>query len=92
MSARYVERCPIHEPVLATPVKDETTAKRRGAKSSKVIVDSCQVYMLMIVCCIELGMTVDYFCVCIHIQSVDCACDCSLTKITNLYFKVQLSQ
>ncbi|XP_059449173.1 uncharacterized protein LOC132180389 isoform X1 [Corylus avellana] len=35
LAARYVERCPIHEPVLATPVKDETTAKRRGAKSSK---------------------------------------------------------
>ncbi|XP_062153502.1 uncharacterized protein LOC133861722 isoform X2 [Alnus glutinosa] len=35
LAARYVERCPTHEPVLAAPVKDETTAKKRGAKSAK---------------------------------------------------------
>lgn len=54
------------EPVLAAPVKEETTAKKRGAKSAKVIVDSCQIYLLMIVCCTELGMTVDCLCVCMR--------------------------
>jgi hypothetical protein len=66
LAARYVERCPTHEPVLAAKVKDETTAKKRGAKSAKVIVDSCQIYLLMIVCCTELGMAVDYLCVCMR--------------------------
>lgn len=35
LAARYVERCPTPEPVLAAPVKEETTAKKRGAKSAK---------------------------------------------------------
>lgn len=35
LAAHYVERCPAHEPVLAAPVKEETTAKKRGAKSAK---------------------------------------------------------
>ncbi|KAH7849430.1 hypothetical protein Vadar_017758 [Vaccinium darrowii] len=33
--ARYVERCPAHEPFLAPP-QDETGAKKRGSKSAKV--------------------------------------------------------
>ncbi|XP_059432514.1 uncharacterized protein LOC132165849 isoform X1 [Corylus avellana] len=35
LAARYAERCPTHEAVLAAPVTEETTAKKRGAKSAK---------------------------------------------------------
>ncbi|KAB1210684.1 hypothetical protein CJ030_MR6G009124, partial [Morella rubra] len=35
LTARYIERCPAPEPVLAAPVKEETTAKKRGPKSAK---------------------------------------------------------
>lgn len=43
LTARYVERCPASEPVLAARVKEETTAKKRGPKSARVIAVSCQV-------------------------------------------------
>ncbi|KAK2983516.1 hypothetical protein RJ640_023050 [Escallonia rubra] len=36
VNARYVERCPAHEPFLAPPGDDETPAKKRGAKSAKM--------------------------------------------------------
>lgn len=38
VNARYVERCPAHEPFLAPPAEEETPAKKRGAKSTKVVV------------------------------------------------------
>ncbi|KAL6971943.1 hypothetical protein U1Q18_031626 [Sarracenia purpurea var. burkii] len=37
VNARYVERCPAHEPFLAPPAEEETAAKKRGAKSAKVV-------------------------------------------------------
>ncbi|KAK3008482.1 hypothetical protein RJ639_015093 [Escallonia herrerae] len=42
VNARYVERCPAHEPFLAPPGDDETPAKKRGAKSAKVFDVSSQ--------------------------------------------------
>lgn len=36
VNARYVERCPAHEPFLAPPAEGETPAKKRGAKSTKM--------------------------------------------------------
>lgn len=33
--ARYVERCPAHEPFLAPP-EEETGVKKKGSKSAKV--------------------------------------------------------
>ncbi|KAL0304271.1 UNVERIFIED_CONTAM: hypothetical protein Sradi_6295200 [Sesamum radiatum] len=35
--ARFVERCPAPEPFLAPPADGETPAKKRGAKSAKVL-------------------------------------------------------
>ncbi|KAK3017600.1 hypothetical protein RJ639_004834 [Escallonia herrerae] len=42
VNARYVERCPAHEPFLAPPGDDETPAKKRGAKSAKRKQDSLE--------------------------------------------------
>ena len=42
LKARYIERCPAPEPVVSTLIKEETTTRKRGAKSAKVIVGSCQ--------------------------------------------------
>ncbi|KAL3521537.1 hypothetical protein ACH5RR_019686 [Cinchona calisaya] len=36
VNGRFVERCPAPEPFLAPPSEEETPAKKRGAKSSKV--------------------------------------------------------
>ncbi|KAJ7969945.1 DNA-directed RNA polymerase III subunit RPC3 [Quillaja saponaria] len=36
VTARYVERCPVPEPVISKLDKDETTAKKRAAKSAKI--------------------------------------------------------
>ncbi len=62
LNAHFVERCPAPEPFLPAPVKAETT-KKRGAKSAKVIVDSCQIYLLVIVCCTEAGVIANYSCI-----------------------------
>lgn len=35
--ARYVEHCPTAEPFLESPTEDDAPARKRGAKSSKVI-------------------------------------------------------
>ncbi|KAJ1412042.1 Winged helix-like DNA-binding domain superfamily [Sesbania bispinosa] len=35
LTARYVERCPVPEVVISTLVTEETTTKKRGAKSAK---------------------------------------------------------
>ncbi|XAR69867.1 hypothetical protein NMG60_11001613 [Bertholletia excelsa] len=40
VSSRYIERCPAHEPFLAPPAEEETGAKKRGAKSTKVSEES----------------------------------------------------
>ncbi|XP_052176063.1 uncharacterized protein LOC127790540 isoform X2 [Diospyros lotus] len=40
INSRFVERCPAHEPFLAPPVEEETTVKKRGAKSAKVMEES----------------------------------------------------
>ncbi|KAK9286948.1 hypothetical protein L1049_015356 [Liquidambar formosana] len=37
VNARYVERCPAHEPFLVPPTEEETTARKRGAKSAKIV-------------------------------------------------------
>lgn len=47
--ARFVERCPAPEPFLAPQSDEETPARKRGAKSAKVLTDSCQFYYLMII-------------------------------------------
>ncbi|KAK7343689.1 hypothetical protein VNO77_12632 [Canavalia gladiata] len=36
LMARYVERCPVPEPIVSTIFKDETTTRKRGAKSAKI--------------------------------------------------------
>lgn len=36
MNDRFVERCPAPEPFIAEPTPEETPAKKRGAKSTKV--------------------------------------------------------
>ncbi|XP_055832088.1 uncharacterized protein LOC129901009 isoform X2 [Solanum dulcamara] len=36
VNARFVERCPAPEPFLEPPSAEETTAKKRGAKSTKI--------------------------------------------------------
>lgn len=36
---RFVEQCPAPEPFIAEPTPEETPAKKRGAKSTKVICD-----------------------------------------------------
>ncbi|KAL6971920.1 hypothetical protein U1Q18_031604 [Sarracenia purpurea var. burkii] len=40
VNARYLEWCPPHEPFLAPAAKEETAAKKRGAKSAKVTEES----------------------------------------------------
>lgn len=55
LAAHFVERCPAPEPLVPEQVKVETTSKKRGAKSAKVIVDSCQIYLVVILCCTEMG-------------------------------------
>lgn len=37
VNSRFVERCPAHEPFLAPPSEEETPAKKRSAKSAKVV-------------------------------------------------------
>ncbi|KAJ8771523.1 hypothetical protein K2173_026700 [Erythroxylum novogranatense] len=39
VTSHYVERCPLSEPVLTQPDQDEVPARKRGAKSSKIIVE-----------------------------------------------------
>lgn len=36
LNARFIERCPAPEPFLAPPTEEETSAKKRGAKSAKI--------------------------------------------------------
>ncbi|XP_065847977.1 uncharacterized protein [Euphorbia lathyris] len=36
----FVERCPDPEPFVAPPTEEETAAKKRGAKSAKIVVES----------------------------------------------------
>ncbi|TKY51306.1 DNA-directed RNA polymerase III subunit RPC3 [Spatholobus suberectus] len=36
LTARFVERCPAPEPVVSTSFKEETTTRKRGAKSAKI--------------------------------------------------------
>lgn len=38
--AHFAERCPASEPFLAPPSEEETPARKRGAKSAKVLSDS----------------------------------------------------
>lgn len=46
VNARFVERCPAPEPFLEPPAEDETPAKKRGAKTAKVVTlhDTCYKY------------------------------------------------
>ncbi|XP_048326847.2 uncharacterized protein LOC107414510 isoform X2 [Ziziphus jujuba] len=37
VTARFIEQCPAPEPFVAEPSPDETPAKKRGAKSAKVV-------------------------------------------------------
>lgn len=37
LNARFVERCPAPEPFLEPPSEDEPPAKKRGAKTTKVV-------------------------------------------------------
>lgn len=45
VAARYVERCPSAEPMLVPPNEEDTPAKKRSAKSAKVIAYSCELYL-----------------------------------------------
>uniref|UniRef100_A0A2P2IQ13 DNA-directed RNA polymerase III subunit RPC3 n=1 Tax=Rhizophora mucronata TaxID=61149 RepID=A0A2P2IQ13_RHIMU len=40
VTAHYVERCPIPEPFVAPSTEEEAPAKKRGAKSAKILVES----------------------------------------------------
>ena len=42
VNGRFVERCPAPEPFLAPPSDEETPAKKRGAKSTKVVMFTFQ--------------------------------------------------
>ena len=44
-----MERCPAPEPFLSPQSKEETPARKRGAKSAKVLPLSFQFYYLMII-------------------------------------------
>ncbi|OMO97858.1 RNA polymerase III Rpc82, C -terminal [Corchorus olitorius] len=37
LNARFVERCPAAEPVLAKPTEEESSARKRGPKSAKIL-------------------------------------------------------
>lgn len=51
LNAQFVERCPAPEPFLAPPGDEETSAKKRGAKSAKVVAvttNKCKLFVLYI--------------------------------------------
>ncbi|XP_048229392.1 DNA-directed RNA polymerase III subunit rpc-3 [Ricinus communis] len=40
VNGRYIEHCPASEPVLAPPTEEEDRAKKRSAKSAKIVIES----------------------------------------------------
>lgn len=53
LNARFVERCPAPEPFLAPPGDEETSAKKRGAKSAKVVAvttNKCKLFCSLYFC------------------------------------------
>lgn len=49
-TAHYVERCPAPEPLLMAATEEETPARKRGSKSSKVFSYSFQIHKLHCSC------------------------------------------
>lgn len=49
-TAHYVERCPAPEPLLMAATEEETPARKRGSKSSKVFAYSCQIHKFRCSC------------------------------------------